>query len=194
MFPFRPLYGIKDLGILQSLASNCFIPLFLPCLFPLIITVVFTQWPNKLEVLFPLSNISTTAPFSLLHCDIWGPHRISSHSGARYFLTIVDDFTRCTWVFLMSNKSDTQSLLKSFFLFVCTQFNVNIKTIRTDNGSEFLSTKEFFLVMGLSFNVHVCTHHNKMTLLNASIATFSMSHVLCASNLIYPYLFWGSVF
>jgi len=138
---------------------------------------------------FPLSNISTTAPFSLLHCDIWGPHQISSHSGVRYFLTIVDDFTRCTWVFLMSNKSDTQSLLKSFFLFVCTQFNVNIKTIRTDNGSEFLSTKEFFLVMGLSFNVHVCTHHNKMTLLNASIATFSMSHVLCASNLIYPYLF-----
>jgi len=67
---------------------------------------------------FPLSNISTSAPFSLLHCDIWGPHRILSHSGARYFLTIIDDFTRCTWVFHMSSKSDTQPLLKSFFPFV----------------------------------------------------------------------------
>ena len=83
---------------------------------------------------FPLSNIYTSAPFSLLHCDIWGPNLISSHSGARYFLTIADDFTRCTWVFLMSSKFDTQPLLKSFFLFVRTQFNVNIKIIRTDNG------------------------------------------------------------
>jgi hypothetical protein len=100
---------------------------------------------------FPSSNISTSAHFSLLHCDIWGPHRISSHFGARYFLTIVDDFTRCTWVFLMSSKSDTQPLLKSFFLFVRTQFNVNIKIIRTDNGSEFLSMKDFFLNNGVEF-------------------------------------------
>lgn len=40
---------------------------------------------------FPLSNISTNAPFSLFHCDIWGPHRISPHYSVRYFLTIVDD-------------------------------------------------------------------------------------------------------
>jgi hypothetical protein len=45
----------------------------------------------------------------------------------------------------MSNKSGTQPLLKSFFLFVRTQFNVNIKIICTDNGSEFLSMKDFFL-------------------------------------------------
>jgi hypothetical protein len=50
---------------------------------------------------FPLSLISTKAAFDLLHCDIWGPHKIPTHSGARFFLTIVDDFTRCTWIFLM---------------------------------------------------------------------------------------------
>ena len=51
----------------------------------------------------------------------------------------------------MSSKSDTQPLLKSFFLFVRTKFNVNIKIIRTDNGSEFLSMKDFFLNNGVEF-------------------------------------------
>ena len=51
----------------------------------------------------------------------------------------------------MSSKSDTQPLLKSFFRFVRTQFNVNIKIIRTDNGSEFLSMKDFFLNNGVEF-------------------------------------------
>lgn len=45
----------------------------------------------------------------------------------------------------MSRKYDTQSMLKSFFLFVRTQFIVNIKIMRTDNGFEFLSMKYFFL-------------------------------------------------
>ena len=34
---------------------------------------------------FPLSSISTHAPFDLLHCDLWGPHKIPTHSGARFF-------------------------------------------------------------------------------------------------------------
>ncbi|CAL9006827.1 unnamed protein product [Prunus brigantina] len=45
---------------------------------------------------FPLSSISTKAPFDLLHCDIWGPHKVTTHSGARCFLTTVDDFTSWT--------------------------------------------------------------------------------------------------
>ena len=64
---------------------------------------------------FPHSSIKFTAPFDLIHCDIWGPHKILVHSGARYFLTIVDDYTRFTWVHLMRFKSDTQLLLQSFF-------------------------------------------------------------------------------
>ncbi|CAL8998429.1 unnamed protein product, partial [Prunus brigantina] len=42
---------------------------------------------------FPSSVISSKFPFHLIHCDIWGPHKHPTHSGARYFLTIVDDFS-----------------------------------------------------------------------------------------------------
>lgn len=105
---------------------------------------------------FPRSFISSVAPFDLIHCDIWGPHRVNSHTGARYFLTIVDDFSRFTWVHLMSFKSETQTLLKSFFAWVKTQFNCEIKALQSDNGTEFTSMISFFNDHGTIFQ-HSCT-------------------------------------
>lgn len=106
---------------------------------------------------FSLSSISTHAPFVLLHCDIWGPYKIPTHSGARFFLTIVDDFSRCTWVFLMSKKSETQNLLQSFITFAHTQFHTTVKTIRVDNGSEFLSMRGYFQSHGIELQ-HTCVY------------------------------------
>jgi hypothetical protein len=69
--------------------------------------------------------------------DIWGPFKVPSRDGFHYFLTIVDDFSRCTWVYLMHKKSDTHSFISHFYNMVSTQFNTKIKTVRTDNGPEF---------------------------------------------------------
>ncbi|CAH9083893.1 unnamed protein product, partial [Cuscuta epithymum] len=43
---------------------------------------------------FGKSSIKTSECFDLLHCDIWGSYRMPSLSGARYFLTIIDDYSR----------------------------------------------------------------------------------------------------
>lgn len=53
---------------------------------------------------FPLSVSKSDDLFGLIHCDIWGPENVPASNGARYFLTIVDDHSRATWVFLMSGK------------------------------------------------------------------------------------------
>jgi len=53
---------------------------------------------------FPKSSITTKFSFSLLHCDVWGHHKIPTHTGLRYLLTIFVDFSRCTWIFLMHHK------------------------------------------------------------------------------------------
>ena len=50
---------------------------------------------------FGLSSISAVEPFELIHCDIWKAFQVPSHSGVHYFLTIVDDFSRHTWIYLM---------------------------------------------------------------------------------------------
>ncbi|CAH9133803.1 unnamed protein product, partial [Cuscuta epithymum] len=92
---------------------------------------------------FPTSSIKTTRCFELIHCDIWGGYRCDSLSGARYFLSIVDDFTRGVWVYLMKNKSEVSQFLIQFCNMVETQFEQKVKRIRADNGLEFQTNNLF---------------------------------------------------
>jgi len=56
----------------------------------------------------------------MLHCDVWGSHKIPMHFGLRFLLTIVDDFTQCTWVFLMQHESEVHHLFMNFVNLVQT--------------------------------------------------------------------------
>ena len=51
----------------------------------------------------------------------------------------------------MRHKNEAQSLLKSFFSYVSTQFNRHIKTFRSDNDGEFISLRSFFQDHGVVF-------------------------------------------
>ncbi|CAM8916639.1 unnamed protein product [Rhodiola kirilowii] len=90
---------------------------------------------------FPLSEHLSTDIFDMIHCDVWGPFPIETMSGAQYFLTIVDDKSRCVWTYLMRRKSEVADLLIQFFAMVDTQFAKKIKVLRSDNGGEFFSAK-----------------------------------------------------
>lgn len=85
----------------------------------------------------------------MIHCDIWGPYRVPSYSGARYFLTIVDDFSRGTWIYLLNMKNETQSKLKGFLALVDRQFNKRVRIVRSDNGNEFISLSAYFHENGI---------------------------------------------
>ncbi|CAI7841381.1 unnamed protein product [Closterium sp. NIES-54] len=49
---------------------------------------------------------STTAPLQTFHMDVWGPARVIGQGRERYFLLVVDDYTRYTTVFPLRRKSD----------------------------------------------------------------------------------------
>ena len=71
---------------------------------------------------FSISENKASDAFDLIHCDIWGPYRERASSGARYFLTVADDASRATWVYLMHEKSEVQKFLKGFVAMVRNQF------------------------------------------------------------------------
>lgn len=48
--------------------------------------------------------------FNLIHCDIWGLHRVPSCCGANYFLTFVDDYFRTVRIFLLLEKSEVKTV------------------------------------------------------------------------------------
>jgi len=52
------------------------------------------------------------------------------------FLTIVDDFSRGTWTFLLKTKSNAFPILKDFLAMVEIQFHSPVKKIRSDNALE----------------------------------------------------------
>jgi transposase InsO family protein len=73
----------------------------------------------------------------LLHLDLFGPSTYDTLGGRRYGLVIVDDFSRYTRVFLLKSKDETHKYFTKFAKQVKRTFEEVIKTIRTDNGSEF---------------------------------------------------------
>ncbi|XP_061371753.1 uncharacterized protein LOC133314306 [Gastrolobium bilobum] len=89
--------------------------------------------------MFPISFSRSKECFDLIHCDTWGPYQNSSSSGARYFLTVVDDYSRHVWVFMLADKSETYDRMCKFLAMVLNQFGKTVKIIRSDNGTEFKS-------------------------------------------------------
>jgi len=100
---------------------------------------------------FYQSCIATTSIFELVHVDIWGPYRVPTHENCRFFLTLVDDFSRATWTYLLQCKSQAVNVLKQFYAYIHTQFGKHLKAIRSDNALEFTegSCNEFFAANGI---------------------------------------------
>ncbi|CAI7808621.1 unnamed protein product [Closterium sp. NIES-53] len=96
----------------------------------------FTRYP------FSSSEATAKAPLDEVVMDVVGPLMLGA-AGAEYFLTIVDVYTRMTWVYVLSKKSDVAETVKTDWLtMVERQQDRLVKAIRTDRGGEFLS-KEF---------------------------------------------------
>jgi transposase InsO family protein len=91
-------------------------------------------------------NVMTTSrPLELLHMDLFGPVAYLSIGGSKYGLVVVDDFSCFTWVLFLQDKSETQGTLKRFLRRAQNEFELKVKKIRSDNGSEFknLQVEEF---------------------------------------------------
>jgi hypothetical protein len=100
---------------------------------------------------FPLSNNKASNSFELIHCDLWGPYKTASSCGAYYFLTIVDDFSRAVWIYLLHDKKEVARVLLNFITLVERQYEKKIKIIRSDNGTEFTCLKTQFFEHGIVF-------------------------------------------
>ena len=87
--------------------------------------------------------------FSLIHVDVWGPYRVAFSCGAVYFLTIVDDFSRAVWTYLLLEKSEVKDVLKQFLAYTEKQFGKSVKMVRSDNGTEFMVLKSYFKEKGV---------------------------------------------
>lgn len=89
-----------------------------------------------------IRNIGTTKPLELIHMDVCGPLPARTPAGHRYFLSIIDDFSKKVVVFPMKQKNEALNFFLGFQKRAERFTGEKIIRVRTDNGLEFIH-KEF---------------------------------------------------
>ncbi|GJW39050.1 retrotransposon protein, putative, ty1-copia subclass [Tanacetum coccineum] len=87
---------------------------------------------------FPHQTDRAKDLLGLIHTDVCGPFRTMSREGASYFITFIDDFSRCGYVYLIKHKHEAFETFKAFQREVENQLK-KTKALRSDRGSEYMS-------------------------------------------------------
>ena len=75
---------------------------------PVCVEAKHAKWPFK-------SVISRkTELLELIHSDLADFKNIVSKGGKKYYITFVDDFSRCTKVYLLKSKDEAESMFLKF--------------------------------------------------------------------------------
>ncbi|CAN1121074.1 Retrovirus-related Pol polyprotein from transposon TNT 1-94 [Linum perenne] len=88
---------------------------------------------------YPSIGYRPTHPFAIIHSDIWGPMKVKTLNGARWFVTFIDDHSRQTWTYLMKDKSETRTIFQQFYMMICAQFHAKIQILKTDNARDYFN-------------------------------------------------------
>jgi transposase InsO family protein len=99
------------------------------------------QQGKKTKTGFKSKEYSTTRPLEIVHTDLVGPTTTKGLKGEKYFMLLVDDYTRMTAVFFLRNKSDVFENFKVYKEMVENEMDSKIKFLRSDNGGEFTSNE-----------------------------------------------------
>ncbi|CAI7847035.1 unnamed protein product, partial [Closterium sp. NIES-53] len=89
----------------------------------------------------------TEAPLQTLHMDVWGPARVRGQGHERYFLLVVDDYSRYATVFPLRSKGEVTEVLIDWIraarLRLRESFGSEFPVLRlhSDRGGEFSSAR-----------------------------------------------------
>lgn len=95
------------------------------------------RYAKQKRLSFLVSHTKSSAIFDLVHIDVWGLFKVMFVHGHGYFFTMMDNFSRHTWLFLMKHKFETTFLIQSFINLIETQVGTKLKAFRSENGPKF---------------------------------------------------------
>ncbi|XP_062086085.1 uncharacterized protein LOC133792185 [Humulus lupulus] len=135
-----------------------------------------------------VGNLYYLADSSYVHAS--GPFHTLTVEGHRFFITLVDDCSRYTWVHFIKQKSEAQQVIPAFISLIKTQYNIQLKAIWSDNAKE-LQFPQLFSSLGI-MHYHSCVDRPQQNfvverkhqhLLNVARALLFQSHI--------PLVYWA---
>ena len=88
---------------------------------------------------FPSGRHRASSVGELVHTDVCGPIEVPTPAGARFFVVFKDDYSGWCTTRILKNKSQVEEELKNFIADMKTVKGASVKTIRSDNGGEYMS-------------------------------------------------------
>jgi len=73
----------------------------------------------------------------LVHSDLCGPMRTKTFGGGLYFVTLIDDYSRKLWVYVLKTKDQVLGVFKQFQASVERDTGKKLKCVHIDNGGEY---------------------------------------------------------
>lgn len=74
-----------------------------------------------------------------VHSDLWGPSRVATLGGRKYYITFTDDKSRFTVLYLLRKKSEMFESFQAFEAWLENHLRARVKFLNTDRGGEYLS-------------------------------------------------------
>lgn len=90
---------------------------------------------------FPTSKSNARKIGELIHADLCGPMEETSIGNSRYFLLFKDDCSKYRKVYFLKNKSEVPEFFRKYRTSLETETGEKLRTLRTDNGLEFINWK-----------------------------------------------------
>lgn len=103
---------------------------------------------------YPIPKVAerkSTQPLDLVHTDLCGPMKTTTPGGKRFIMTMIDDFSRYTIVYLLAEKSEAPGGIKECVRFVHNLFGRKPRIVRSDGGGEYCNQelRTFFAEEGI---------------------------------------------
>ncbi|CAI7881537.1 unnamed protein product [Closterium sp. NIES-53] len=176
-----------------------------PCL-------VFEVWPPRAA---PHSSEfpPTEAPLQTLHMDVWGPARVRGQGHERYFLLVVDDYSRYTTVFPLRSKGEGRPIqfdmwLDNLQLYLLSDSRDSVSLFDHTSGAAPAppatadsATRSLWLTHDAAARLAICNHlplakcahfgqhRTAQALYDAVVARYSSPAIAALGRLLLPYLF-----
>jgi hypothetical protein len=143
---------------------------------------------------FCLSPSVSTSPLELIFSDVWGPSPFLSVNGNKYYVCFVDDFSKFTWLYPITAKSDVFAIFQNFKLHVERFFDTKIKAFQSDWGGEFQKLNPFLAQCGISHRLP-CPHtHQQNESVERKHRHIVETGLTLLANASMPLKFWDEAF
>lgn len=84
-----------------------------------------------------------------MRSDLCGHIPLVSFLGFKYFLTMIDDYSECSWIYFIKHKSEVFDMFLAYKSLVKKDYIHHILKFRSDSGGEYVNKYTTFIEQGI---------------------------------------------